>query len=175
MTTNSELFSKALQAAMRVVERNGGTVLESEWQCEFGSTDLVFLDGNCLVFADVNIRRGFMPRECWTASKRQRFESIASCYVSQSDLRNVQIRFDIFSFELKDNGQAFMRHHLGVSLAARESVLQANLKEALDTLEAILGSTATDGEGCLAISLGQWPEGTAVDEIQGWIDSCRVA
>ncbi len=113
---NKALGARGEEAACRYLLQRGYYILERNWTCYAGEADIICLFDDDLVFVEVKTRRdetkGF-PGEAVTARKRQRYEKIALSYEKQSDLVDVNIRFDVISIVALDRGRAGIRHHIG--------------------------------------------------------------
>lgn len=106
--------ARGIDAAARFLDHRGYEVIERGWDCAAGTADLIAKDDGTLVFFEVQVRdmpqgfpSGIIPRE-----KRARFERIALSYLSQSEISNVGIRFDVLGLIPLSPGRAMVRHHI---------------------------------------------------------------
>jgi putative endonuclease len=87
--------------------------LASNFRSDRGEIDLVFLDGDCLVFVEVKTRSS----EAWTrpaaavnARKRRLLSLCAMDYLRQIKNPPVKIRFDVVEVLLRESAVAEVRH-----------------------------------------------------------------
>jgi putative endonuclease len=57
LSAHNDLGRAAEQAAREHLERNGLRLIQQNWSCRCGELDLVMLDGDTVVFAEVRARR----------------------------------------------------------------------------------------------------------------------
>ena len=115
--TTREIGLRGEQAAAKYLERMGYQILERNWSCPFGEADIIAFDDDeaALVFVEVKTRSSEhtgLPEEAVGPAKRRRYESIALAYLRDSDLTNVQVRFDVIALTLVGTDKALIRHHL---------------------------------------------------------------
>lgn len=112
---NKELGRKGEEAASRFLYRRGYEVIERNWTCYAGEADIIARDGNTLVFVEVKTRKdtqkGF-PAEAVSKAKRDKYEKIALEYLSNSNLSDMSVRFDIVSIVVVERDKALIRHHI---------------------------------------------------------------
>ena len=110
---NRELGRRGEDAAARYLYRHGYEIVERNWACCAGEADIIARDGRTVVFVEVKTRRdcdkGF-PSEAVTAAKRERYEKIACVFLSNCDLDDVSVRFDVMSIVVVGTDRAFVRH-----------------------------------------------------------------
>jgi putative endonuclease len=101
------------RAARRHLRRLGLKFLTANFRSARGEIDLVFRDGDCLVFIEVKTRSS----ETWTrpaaavnARKRRLLSLTALDYLKLLDSPPVRIRFDIVEVLLADGGVREVRH-----------------------------------------------------------------
>lgn len=117
---NQSLGARGEEVAARFLQRNGYRILERNWTCFAGEADIIAIDGDTLTFIEVKTRRGTrkgFPAEAVVAAKREKYERIALAYVSDHDLGEVVVRFDVVSIVVLPGQRAFVRHHLGAFFA----------------------------------------------------------
>lgn len=112
---NKELGRRGEEAAARFFERRGYEILEQNWTCSAGEADIIALDEDTLVFAEVKTRtstdKGF-PSEAVDAVKRDRYERIAALYLRDYPVCDTAVRFDIVSILVVGPDRALIRHHV---------------------------------------------------------------
>lgn len=100
-------------AAKKHLQKNGLKFLTSNFRSERGEIDLVFREGDCLVFVEVKTRSS----EDWTrpaaavdARKRRLLSQTALDYLRLLRNPEVKIRFDIVEVLLRDGKVHEVRH-----------------------------------------------------------------
>lgn len=105
-----ELAAVYLKAqGMRIVDRN--------WRCAEGEIDIVALDGDTLVIAEVKTRRSVAfghPFESVGADKLARLHRLASAWCRDHDLRMPLRRVDVIAVLDDGVGAPAMEHLKGV-------------------------------------------------------------
>lgn len=100
-------------AARRHLEEHGLAFLTANFRSPHGEIDLVFRDGECLVFVEVKTRsRGSWtrPAAAVNAGKRRRLSRTALHYLRQLREPRVRIRFDVVEVLLDDGQVREIRH-----------------------------------------------------------------
>lgn len=112
---NQELGRKGEEAAARFLYRRGYEIVARNWTCYAGEADIIAEDNGTLVFVEVKTRRdcrkGF-PSEAVSAAKRDRYERIALAYLSESNMSDMRVRFDVVSIVVVGRDRAFIRHQI---------------------------------------------------------------
>jgi putative endonuclease len=101
------------RAAQRHLQSLGLKLLAANFRSDHGEIDLVFRDGDCLVFVEVKARsRGnwTRPAAAVDAAKRRRLSKTALDYLRLLDDARVKIRFDIVEVQLADGVVSEVRH-----------------------------------------------------------------
>jgi putative endonuclease len=101
------------RAAKKFLRRQGLKFLAANFRSARGEIDLIFRDGDCLVFVEVKTRSSedwVRPAAAVNAERRRRLSQCALDYLRR--LRNppVKIRFDIVEVLLNDDGARDIRH-----------------------------------------------------------------
>ena len=101
------------RAAKLYVQQAGLKFLAANFRADHGEIDLIFRDGDCLVFAEVKTRSS----EAWTrpaaavdARKRRRLSQTALNYLRLLKNPEVKFRFDIVEVLLADGAVREVRH-----------------------------------------------------------------
>lgn len=119
-TRNAELYSKGNLAAENYLKLRGYEILEVNWECRFGSIDIIAIDEKgTWCFIEVQTRRGVetgLPDECLSKEKQERLEKIALCYLMENDdwQDNDPVRFDSIGICVSAPHRALLRHHKGI-------------------------------------------------------------
>lgn len=109
---------RSREVASRFLVRRGYSILEQGWRYAGGSVDLVALDGDCLVLADVlmgdGVRGAGFPHEPDVGASRERMEAAAVAYLREAqEAFSGLVRFDVVSILPLAEDRAFVRHHIG--------------------------------------------------------------
>jgi putative endonuclease len=86
--------------AAKWYETAGYEILDRNWRCRAGELDLILGRGRALVFCEVKTRsskRFGAPIEAITREKSQRIRRLAALWLSESQLRGRELRFDVAS------------------------------------------------------------------------------
>ena len=116
-TTNdtNKLNERAVISASWYLRKHDYVILDTDWECNFGTIDIVALDEDCLVFVDVKCRasiaNGF-PEEVITKKMRTRFENIALAYLVCHDYTDLPMRFDTVDVVKLDKDRCAIKHHV---------------------------------------------------------------
>jgi putative endonuclease len=101
------------RAAKKFLKKQGLKFLAANFRSEHGEIDLVFRDGDCLVFAEVKTRSS----ETWTrpaaavdARKKKLLSQTALDYLKLLKNPEVKFRFDIVEVLLADGAVREVRH-----------------------------------------------------------------
>ncbi len=100
-------------AAKKQLQQFGLKFLAANVRTKRGELDLVFRDGECLVFVEVKTRsseRWSRPARAVDASKRTKLSRAAFDYLRMLSDPNVKFRFDIVEVLLKDGKVSEIRH-----------------------------------------------------------------
>lgn len=99
MARHNDLGKKGEQIATDFLINNGATILQRNWRFLRAEIDIVFLDGNTLVLAEVKTRSSTAygkPEEFISNKKISLYLDAAEEYLKQNEMDN-EIRFDIIS------------------------------------------------------------------------------
>ncbi len=101
------------EAARKHLEQTGLKFLTANYRGTRGEIDLVFRDGDCLVFVEVKAREAngwTRPAAAVNARKRRAVAKTAFAYLRQLDQPRVKIRFDVVEVLLDDDRVVEIRH-----------------------------------------------------------------
>ncbi len=101
------------RAAKRHLRRNGLKFLTANFRSPRGEIDLIFRDGDCLVFIEVKARSSeewTRPAAAVNRERRQRLTRCALDYLRLLKNPPVKIRFDIVEVLLKNSAVHEVRH-----------------------------------------------------------------
>lgn len=88
--------------------KRGYQILETNFRCPEGETDIVARDGDCLVFIEVRTKSGRQfgtPEESITAVKKRRLRAVASRYLEGLPSYPQLWRIDVVAIELDRSGK----------------------------------------------------------------------
>lgn len=87
------------EATAYYLDKIGCTILEKNYRIQFGEIDIIFIESDELVFGEVKTRRNKnfgKPCESVNYRKRNKIITVAKNYIVSNDIRNMNIRFDVF-------------------------------------------------------------------------------
>ena len=99
--------------ARRHLQRAGLKYLTANYRAPRGEIDLVFRDGDCLVFVEVKTRSSedwTRPAAAVNAAKRRRLTLAALDYLKRLGHPEIRFRFDIVEVLLEDDRPREVRH-----------------------------------------------------------------
>jgi putative endonuclease len=99
------------------LESLGMLVVERNWRCPEGEIDIVALDGDALVIAEVKTRRSLdygHPFEAVGAEKLARLHRLASAWCRDRELRMPRRRVDVIAVIDDGTGRPEVEHLKGV-------------------------------------------------------------
>ena len=112
---SKQMQMRALVAAERFLARHDYEILDKFFVTARGVIDIVALDpkyGEDIVFVDVLVREGKMPRECLTEGAMERARAMAAEWLKMHPEMTGSPRFDIVSLAVVDGDRAYLRHHI---------------------------------------------------------------
>jgi len=101
------------RAAKKYLKQQGLKFLAANFRSDRGEIDLVFRDGDCLVFAEVKTRSSeewSRPAAAVNAERRRRLSQCGLDYLRLLKNPRVKIRFDIVEVLLADDKVLEIRH-----------------------------------------------------------------
>ena len=99
------LGRKGETIACRHLKKNGYKVLEKNFRSRFGELDIIANESENIVFVEVKSRTSTeygLPQKFVTKDKQKKIIKSAMIYLSQNDLHNENVRFDVVSINLGD-------------------------------------------------------------------------
>ena len=112
MAGSHELGRKGEELAVKYFREKGYKILDTNWHFGRNELDLVALDGNMLVVAEVKTRQSNLlgePEEAVTREKQRAIVRSANAYVKWKHLTE-EVRFDIVSILIRGDQPAI--HHI---------------------------------------------------------------
>ena len=101
------------RAAKKQLKRQGLKFLTANFRSPRGEIDLIFRDGDCLVFVEVKTRSSeewTRPASAVNAERRRRLTRAALDYLRLLNNPPVKLRFDIVEVLLRDGAVREVRH-----------------------------------------------------------------
>ena len=98
--------NRSERAAARFLQRNGCRLLARNYQCQLGELDLVFLDGDVIVFVEVRSTGrddAERPAASVDAVKQRRLTDLALHFLQAKGLLGRPARFDILAISWPPN------------------------------------------------------------------------
>ena len=95
---SAKLGRKGENAACELLQAAGMTILARNWRCKAGELDIVALDQNEIVFAEVKTMRKkefFTPAANLSLRQRRRNFNAAKVYLRTLHIFNIPSRFDL--------------------------------------------------------------------------------
>lgn len=95
-------------AAAKFLKRKGYRVLARQFSTRWGELDLICLDGDCIVFAEVKTRRSdstTRPGEAVDQRKQRHLTKAAMFWLKQNQLLEHKARFDIVAVVWPDDSK----------------------------------------------------------------------
>ncbi|MCF0135871.1 MAG: YraN family protein [Lachnospiraceae bacterium] len=109
---SEDLGREAEEKAGRYLESCGYTILERRFRCRFGDIDLIFRDGDQVVFAEVKYRKDRRfgdPAEYIGAKKIGNLRLCARAWQCVKGTEDMPCRFDVLAL-VKEEGRWLCRH-----------------------------------------------------------------
>jgi putative endonuclease len=103
-----KLGQRGEELAVAELTRSGYEIVARNWRCQAGEVDAVARKGDAFHFFEVRTRRGReygMPEESVTPAKRQRMIDVASTYLGEHDLGDVDWRIGFVAVEMDRTGR----------------------------------------------------------------------
>ncbi|WP_062076505.1 YraN family protein [Demequina globuliformis] len=117
MTTAQQVGRIGEDAAYEWMVDRGWRVLARNWRCEHGEIDLVGVEDDTLVIAEVKARRSGatgLPQEAVTPRKLARLRRLAGAWLGASGRHWSQVRIDVFAVRVGPDASVNVEHLRGV-------------------------------------------------------------
>lgn len=115
-TKGKELAERGQEAAARYLYKRGYEILEQNWKCKAGEIDIIARDDERIVFVDVKTRQANSKLEIEddkiTSAIRKRFERMALNYLTETEIYNVSVCYDVIAITVLESDRALIRHHI---------------------------------------------------------------
>lgn len=98
--------------AARYLKAHGYKIIERNFSCRIGELDIIAMDGNTIVFAEVKTRKNLkygLPCESITETKKRHILRTAKYYLMIRGIENRDLRVDVLEVLIKD-GTSFVHH-----------------------------------------------------------------
>lgn len=96
---NYEIGKIGESAVILYLERSGCVVLNKNFRTRNGEIDVIFLDGDTLVFGEVKTRRSGTygaPMEAVDERKSKRIIKVSNEFIARNGAFSMDIRYDVF-------------------------------------------------------------------------------
>lgn len=101
------------QLALKHLKASGLNLVEQNFRCRLGEIDLVFRDGNCLVFVEVRYRssnRFASAAQSVDERKQAKIARAAAMFLGRNPaLSHCTVRFDVVAFDSTDSDQGTLQ------------------------------------------------------------------
>ncbi len=117
MRAKDVLGRRGEQLAAGYLESQGMLVVERNWRCRDGEIDIVALDGDALVIAEVKTRRSMdygHPFEAVGTAKLARLHRLAAAWCRDKELRMPLRRIDVLAVLDDGVSEPLVEHLKGV-------------------------------------------------------------
>ena len=109
-----KLGKRGEDTACGMLKLAGMQILARNWRCKAGELDIVALDGNTIVFAEVKTtryRHGALPSANLSARQRRRNFNAAKVYLRSLDITGYPGRFDLIEICMLWRLPVWTAHH----------------------------------------------------------------
>lgn len=93
--------------AQNLLEKKGYKLLARNWRSKLGEVDLIFEDGEVIVFVEVKtiIKKSpyFQPEDNLTPAKERKLKQLALAYLNYRNLGEVSYRIDLVAIDLDES------------------------------------------------------------------------
>lgn len=96
--------------AVKEMQKMGYTILKRNYRSEYGEIDIIAQKQNIIVFTEVKLRqteKNGLPCEAVTQQKQKRIAQTAKCYISENNITQLDMRFDVAEVLEKQNKYYF--------------------------------------------------------------------
>lgn len=103
MRNNIETGKRGEQLAKQYLISNGYKILNINYRNKIGEIDIVAIDGDILVFAEVKTRTSMKygyPYEAVNKRKQQKIIYTSLMYLKERNIKDIQLRYDIIEVYL---------------------------------------------------------------------------
>ncbi|WP_426996098.1 YraN family protein [Pseudarthrobacter sp. N5] len=117
MKAKDLLGRRGEELAAAYLESLGMLIVERNWRCPEGEIDIVALDGDALVIAEVKTRRSLAyghPFEAVGPEKLGRLHRLGSAWCRDRELRMPLRRVDVIAVVVGGGGEPALEHLKGV-------------------------------------------------------------
>jgi len=107
-TAQQALGQAGEELAARYLAEQGYRIVERNYRCAVGELDIVAREGERWAFVEVRTRRGRShgtPEESITPAKQRKLIEVASTYLQEKGLRDVDWRIDVVAIEHGRDGR----------------------------------------------------------------------
>jgi putative endonuclease len=101
------------QLARALLERQGYTILETNWRCAFGELDIIAQRHETTVFVEVRTRWADSAEpslESINLRKQKKLANLAQLYLEAHGLEDVLWRIDVIAIAIMPDGKPLLQH-----------------------------------------------------------------
>lgn len=120
-TKEKTIYTKDVDDELRIrtaayyLQRHNYAILDTKWQCPYGTADIVALTEDCLVFVQTRTPESdsedAFPNEEVKKKTRRKWENIALAYLVCHDFVDMPMRLDIIDVTRVDKDRCTIKHH----------------------------------------------------------------
>jgi putative endonuclease len=107
--TKKQLGALGEQFAIRFLLSQDYEVIATNWRCRIGEIDIIAIDHETLVFAEVRSRQRYhhfgTAKESMNWRKQKKIRDVANYYLAVHDQHDQKVRFDFVSVEWEQISQ----------------------------------------------------------------------
>ena len=95
------------------LQEKGYEIIEQNYRFGHGEIDIIAKDQNILVFVEVKTRNNLnfgMPETTITQNKRKQIRKIASAYLYEKEIKDIDCRIDVVAILLNKNEKPYINH-----------------------------------------------------------------
>jgi putative endonuclease len=111
--TKRQIGEEGERIATQYLEKQGYTILDTNWHCRYGELDIVSRKAEIIVFCEVKTRRAATNDETLatiTPPKRHRLIKSVYAYLKEHELDDAQWRIDAIAIAFPYRGQPIIEH-----------------------------------------------------------------
>lgn len=110
---NKEMGKYGEELAYNLLAEKGYEIIQKNYRYGKGEIDIVARDGDTLVFVEVKTRTNLnygVPEEAITKNKINQLRKVGSMYLSEKNIEDTLVRFDVIAILLEDSNEPIINH-----------------------------------------------------------------
>lgn len=99
--------------AVSYLERQGYTIIATNWRCQYGEIDIIARQNHMLVFVEVRARHAERTEAAFESigpHKQQRLARAAQSYLAKHQLEQTAWRVDVIAIAIPSSGEPIIEH-----------------------------------------------------------------